>query len=95
MQRREYKLFILSLVYIVCALFLADCDDPGTPRHGYRKVSSIGIGFPVGAVISFHCNETYQLNGTKKIECNSHNRWSGKVPKCLSQGKSHALWTNL
>ncbi|XP_068683795.1 complement factor H-related protein 4-like [Montipora foliosa] len=63
----------------------ADCDDPGTPRHGQRKVSSSGIGFPVGAVISFHCDKTYQLNGTKKIECNSHNRWSGKVPKCLSQ----------
>lgn len=64
----------------------ADCDDPGTPTHGSRKVSKIGSGsFPVKTIISFSCNDNYLLRGSKVIQCQSKNKWYGKLPKCISQ----------
>lgn len=64
----------------------ADCDDPGTPTHGSRKVSKIGSGsFPVETIISFSCNDNYLLRGSKIIRCLPKNKWYGKLPKCISQ----------
>ncbi len=86
----EWHLHVTNIIELF--IFLANCVDPGTPKNGYRAVSSADGGFADGTVVYFYCNAHYKLSGAKKIVC-TKGKWSGKKPFCQSQGMWYVLLT--
>ena len=80
-----YYYNVASMADCFFTFSLAYCIDPGTPKYGNRKVSSVDGGFADGTVVYFYCNAQYKLIGGKKIIC-TKGKWNGKKPICQSQG---------
>ena len=59
----------------VCTLIV--CSTP-VLQNGYIIGS-----YQNNSAITFHCNDTYQLNGSSSAICQSNKSWSTEIPKCL------------
>lgn len=81
-------------VYISLLLFLPgfvppvvqQCPDPGEVVNGARSVHP-ELGFAVGTVVRFTCNQGYQLEGPSQVSCHGRDtgmpKWSDRSPKCV------------
>uniref|UniRef100_A0AAY4CIK4 Uncharacterized protein n=1 Tax=Denticeps clupeoides TaxID=299321 RepID=A0AAY4CIK4_9TELE len=62
------------------------CPDPGDVVNGARSVHP-ELGFAVGTVVRFTCNQGYQLEGPTQISCHGRDtgtpKWSDRSPKCV------------
>lgn len=64
------------------------CAELGTPTNGYRIPEEGNCS--LGAVVSFGCNPSYQLQGEMVLEC-SHDpatgkaAWDGDIPQCIGE----------
>ncbi|XP_077863631.1 C4b-binding protein alpha chain-like [Saccoglossus kowalevskii] len=63
-----------------------NCDDPGTPLHGYQDSSSTYEAFQS---VLFYCDESYSLVGAQILTCavidsSSKTTWDNHVPQCMS-----------
>uniref|UniRef100_A0A8C4R6D0 CUB and sushi domain-containing protein 1 n=1 Tax=Eptatretus burgeri TaxID=7764 RepID=A0A8C4R6D0_EPTBU len=56
------------------------CGDPGILEHGRRE----GKSFTHGSVLSFECNNAFELVGPKAIHCQNDNQWTENIPRCIS-----------
>jgi len=54
------------------------CGNPGSPRNG--KILSYIFTFK--SKVYFQCNYGYQLVGDKFRQCQSNQKWSGRLPTC-------------
>ena len=43
---------------------------------------SFNVGFPVGSVVNYHCNNGFSIYGTQSRTCQSSENWSGQKPQC-------------
>ncbi|KAM6977905.1 CUB and sushi domain-containing protein 1-like [Aplochiton taeniatus] len=61
------------------------CPDPGVPENGKR----IGSAFQVGSSVQFSCDDSYVLQGSKSITCQSVTEtlaaWSDHRPTCRTR----------
>ncbi|XP_061440224.1 P-selectin-like isoform X2 [Rhineura floridana] len=44
--------------------------------------SSLWDSFSYGSTCHFHCAEGYNLNGTRRIQCQANGHWSAEIPVC-------------
>ena len=66
-------------ISILSFLFLAlQCSQPAAPANGGRDRES-GV---VGDVVTYHCNNGYNLRGDTTRTCGASGQWSGSVPTC-------------
>ncbi|XP_062382826.1 seizure protein 6 homolog [Sardina pilchardus] len=67
-------------------LKIQQCPDPGDVVNGARSVHP-ELGFAVGTVVRFTCNQGYQLEGPSQISCHGRDtgtpKWSDRSPKCV------------
>lgn len=56
------------------------CGNPGTPTDGQK----IGQNYQYGDVVTFKCNEGYNLVGSSSRTCKTDNNWNGTQPTCQS-----------
>ncbi|MCJ8739210.1 hypothetical protein PDJAM_G00044570 [Pangasius djambal] len=65
---------------------IQQCPDPGEVVNGARSVHP-ELGFAVGTVVRFTCNQGYQLEGPSQISCHGRDtgmpKWSDRSPKCV------------
>ncbi|PWA28849.1 hypothetical protein CCH79_00012875 [Gambusia affinis] len=55
-----------------------ECELPSNPQHG-----SINVTYaPVGSVVSYSCEEGYELVGEPVRQCVSGRHWTGDEPAC-------------
>ena len=59
----------------------AECDDPGTPFLGSRRV----LGTTEGSVVTYSCNSGFKLVGDSQRTCLATGEWSGSLPFCNSK----------
>ncbi|KAG5263252.1 hypothetical protein AALO_G00284300 [Alosa alosa] len=65
---------------------IQQCPDPGDVVNGARSVHP-ELGFAVGTLVRFTCNQGYQLEGPSQISCHGRDtgtpKWSDRSPKCV------------
>jgi len=54
------------------------CGNPGTPANGIK----VGESYKYHDVVSFQCNEGYNLIGSSTRTCQTDNNWDGTQPTC-------------
>ena len=59
---------------------LAPCGNPGVSLNGKMQEN----GFRHRSLVTFACDDNYQLVGNKRIICND-GFWSGSVPDCVGE----------
>lgn len=70
------------IFWILFVVLLAEnsCGNPGTPTDGQK----IGENYQYGDVVTFACNEGYNLVGSSSRTCKTDNNWDGTQPTCQS-----------
>ena len=63
-------------------LFLVNCGNPGTPRHGKTTATS---GYTSGMKVQFSCGDRYTLIGSDSSTCKENGKWSHGVPECVGK----------
>ena len=58
-----------------------NCGDPGKLANGQRFFS----GTTVGQVVTYICNNGFQLKGNPSRLCKSNGQWSGTLPSCIGK----------
>ena len=61
---------------------VAECDEVPTMEHG----TIIQEGNTYGMIITYSCNEGYELVGEPIRVCRSDRKWSGGAPTCQLEG---------
>lgn len=56
-----------------------DCEPPGAPVHGYFE----GETFTSGSVVTYYCEDGYDLVGTQMLQC-IDGEWNSSCPTCES-----------
>ena len=77
-----------AIIYSYTILSDASCEAlENIPNGSFSPAGGI-----YGDVVTYHCNEGYQLNGTDKRTCQSNRKWSGRAPTCVGrQSKGFAM----
>lgn len=57
---------------------LGECRDYGDIENGRRVLE----GTREGAIVTFICNEGFNLLGNRQVQCGSDNYWIGAWPVC-------------
>lgn len=82
---------VYFLFYYYYYYFLAvNCGHPGKPLHGNITES----GFEYNKVVTFHCNDFYELLGERQRQCQADGTWSGEQPTCVASKYSPPSATN-
>ena len=60
--------------------FLINCGNPGaTPSNGSTAEES---DYSYGSVVTFNCDNGYELNGSISIICGNDSNWNASIPVC-------------
>ncbi len=57
---------------------LINCGDPGMPANG----SSMGQEYSYQSIVTFQCDDGFELIGSTAITCGDDNQWNSTVPTC-------------
>ena len=58
---------------------VVDCDDPGSPSNGDRRLVSTTFR----SQVQYECRRGYRLEGASERTCQSNGQWSGNLPSCV------------
>ncbi|XP_060568367.1 P-selectin-like [Ruditapes philippinarum] len=69
---------------------IKDCG-PRTPRNGSVELSN---GTSYQSLMTFKCDEGFDMNGTKTSVCQANSKWSHEVPQCIIKDCGEPKWPN-
>ena len=75
---RRISLESYNKMYTNLTFVVAECSDPGTPLNGRRTATT----FVAASIVTFTCNEGFQLRGANNIRCETNGQWSSATPTC-------------
>lgn len=62
-------------------LLVISCGWLDHPTNGRKN----GTNYLLGSIISFICNQGYELTGAKERICQVTGTWSGDTPSCVAR----------
>jgi len=73
--------FLFNIITIFQFFFVTDAQCELLQDISNGSISSnMGI---YGDVVTYHCDEGFQLNGTERRVCQSDKKWSDTAPTCV------------
>ena len=73
---------ILQNQFLVIAM---NCGNPGDLNNGHSE--PLDRSYACGALITYHCNDGYSLQGNSKLICLRSGAWDSPIPTCISKEK--------
>ena len=75
-----YSSIVISVCLTVVLVIPNYCDDLADPENGSKNLTERSIG----TVVSFNCNNGYDLGGSNTRQCQANKTWTGSVTNCTS-----------
>ncbi len=84
------SVIMICVTFKYCCLLVGDCGALSHPSNG-RVTYSPPDTTTFGARATYSCDTGYTLQGSRTLECQADETWSGSTPTCARKSKNHNI----